>query len=242
VEDNPELLDSLAHELNTEYQVFKAENGEIGLHIAKSEMPDIIVSDVMMPIMNGHQLCIKVKGDLSICHIPVILLTALDSVDYKREGLEHGADAYVEKPFDLKMLKAQIKNLIKNRQMLKQKFLIPSSGVEDVSPTNHDQEFLKKIQDYVLSNLDSEELSVENTAKELGMSRPVLYRKIKALTDLSPQQFVINIKLKEAARIIKEENQNISETAYMVGFSDPKYFSQTFKKHFGMTPSQYLNS
>ncbi|TLX72787.1 response regulator [Labilibacter sediminis] len=240
VEDNPELLESLAHEFSSDYQVFTAQNGEEGLQLTKSEMPDIVVSDVMMPVMNGHQLCLKIKGDLSICHIPIVLLTALDSVDYKREGLEHGADAYVEKPFDLKMLRAQISNLLKNRSMLKQKFLIPSSGVADSSPTNNDQLFLEKIQNHVIQNLDSDELSVESTAKELGMSRPVLYRKIKALTDLSPQQFVMNIKLKEAARIMKEENKNISETAFMVGFSDPKYFSQTFKKHFGMTPTQYL--
>ncbi len=240
VEDNPELLETLALELSHDYQVLKAADGVEGLRMANEQMPHIIVSDVMMPNMNGHQLCLKLKSELMTCHIPIILLTALDSPEYKREGIEHGADAYLEKPFDIKLLRAQITNLLKNRQLLKQKFLLPSSNVEDSSPTNADSQFLEKIRAYVIANLDNPELSVEATASEVGISRPVLYRKIKSLTDLSPQQFLMTIKLKEAARIMKEEGRNISETAYTIGFSDPKYFSQIFKKHFGITPSQYL--
>jgi DNA-binding response OmpR family regulator/ligand-binding sensor domain-containing protein len=240
IEDNPELLESLAQELSSDFFVIKATDGLEGLKIAKKQIPDIIISDVMMPNMNGHQLCIKVKSDLSLCHIPIILLTALDSADYKREGIEHGADAYIEKPFDLNFLRAQINNLLKNRSILKKKFLIPFNKEEEHSPTNKNEVFLERIQSHIISNIDDTNMSVETLAKDLGMSRPVLYRKIKALTDLSPQQFVINLKLKEAARIMKEESKNISETAFMVGFTDPKYFSQTFKKHFGMTPSQYL--
>lgn len=240
VEDNPELLETLAQEFSHDYQVFMAADGVEGVSMANELMPDIIVSDVMMPNMNGHQLCLKLKSELMTCHIPIILLTALDSPEYKREGIEHGADAYLEKPFDIKLLRAQITNLLKSRQLLKKKFLLPSSNVEESSPTNADQQFLEKIRTYVIQNIDNPELSVEATASEVGISRPVLYRKIKSLTDLSPQQFLMTIKLKEAARIMKEEGRNISETAYMVGFSDPKYFSQIFKKHFGMTPSQYL--
>ncbi len=240
VEDNPELLDNLAIELSSQYQVLKAADGEQGYMLAMEEMPDIIVSDVMMPKMNGHQLCVKIKGELSTCHIPIVLLTALDSPDYKREGLEHGADAYLEKPFDIKLLKVQIANLLKNRQLLKQKFLEPSTKLEEVSTNRTDQVFLEQIKAFVITNIDSEKLTVENTARELGMSRPVLYRKIKSMTDVSPQQFLMTIKLQEAARIMKDEGKNISETAYMIGFTDPKYFSQTFKKYFGVTPSQYL--
>ncbi|TAJ14507.1 hybrid sensor histidine kinase/response regulator [Marinilabiliaceae bacterium JC017] len=240
VEDNPELLETLCLELSNDYQVYKAADGAEGVEKAMEIMPDIIVSDVMMPKMNGHQLCLKLKSELVTCHIPIILLTALDSPEYKREGIEHGADAYLEKPFDIKLLRAQIKNLLKNRQLLKKKFLLPSSNVKEASPTNADEEFLEKIRTYIINNIDNPELSVEATASEIGISRPVLYRKIKSLTDLSPQKFLMTIKLKEAARIMKEEKRNISETAYMIGFSDPKYFSQIFKKHFGMTPSQYL--
>ncbi len=240
VEDNPELLDNLAIELSSHYQVLKAADGEEGYTLATKKMPDIIVSDVMMPKMNGHQLCVKLKGELSTCHIPIVLLTALDSPDYKREGLEHGADAYLEKPFDIKLLKVQIANLLKNRQLLKQKFLEPSTKLEEVSTNSTDQVFLEQIKAFVINNIDSEKLTVENTARELGMSRPVLYRKIKSMTDVSPQQFLMTIKLQEAARIMKDEGKNISETAYMIGFTDPKYFSQTFKKYFGVTPSQYL--
>ncbi len=240
VEDNPELLEALKLDFNTEYNVFGASNGKEGIDKVEEYMPDIIISDVMMPEMNGHQLCQHLKNNLSTCHIPIILLTALDSPDYKREGLEYGADAYLEKPFDLKLLRAQVTNLLKSRLLLKQKFQEPESELKEVAPTNTDQLFLEKIKTYVIENIDKDELSVENTAIELGMSRPVLYRKIKSLTDLSPQQLLMTIKLKEAARILKEENKNISETAYMIGFTDPKYFSQTFKKYFGMTPSEYL--
>jgi DNA-binding response OmpR family regulator/ligand-binding sensor domain-containing protein/nitrogen-specific signal transduction histidine kinase len=240
IEDNPELLESLTQEFSNEFNVIKATDGLDGFKMAKKHIPDIIISDVMMPNMNGHELCLKVKRDLSICHIPIILLSALDSADYKREGIEHGADAYIEKPFDLKFLRAQVNNLLKNRNLLKNKFLIPFNKVEEYSPTNKDQEFLERIQSHIISNMEDTSMSVETLAKNMGMSRPVLYRKIKALTDLSPQQFVINLKLKEAARIMQKENKNISETAFMVGFTDPKYFSQTFKKHFGITPSQYL--
>ncbi|MCG8581745.1 MAG: ATP-binding protein [Bacteroidales bacterium] len=242
VEDNPELLDNLAIELSASYQVIKASDGQEGVQKALEQIPDIIISDVMMPNMNGHQLCVKLKSELATCHIPIILLTALDSPDYKREGLEHGADAYLEKPFDIKLLRAQITNLLKNRQLLRERFLQPSTKVEDVSTNNTDKAFLEQIKNYVLENIDSEKLSVESTAKELGMSRPVLYRKIKSMTNVSPQQFLMTIKLKEAARIMKEEEKNISETAYLIGFTDPKYFSQTFKKYFGVTPSQYLKS
>ncbi|WP_439183365.1 response regulator transcription factor [Carboxylicivirga taeanensis] len=240
VEDNPELLDNLAIELSDQYQVLKASNGEEGFQVASQELPDIIVSDVMMPKMNGHQLCVKLKSELSTCHIPIVLLTALDSPEYKREGLEHGADAYLEKPFDIKLLRVQIANLLKNRQLLKKQFLEPSTQVEEVTTNSTDQAFLEQIKAFVINNLDSEKLTVKNTAKELGMSRPVLYRKIKSMTDVSPQQFLMTIKLQEAARIMKEDGKNISETAYLIGFTDPKYFSQTFKRYFGVTPSQYL--
>lgn len=240
VEDNPELLEALKQDFSKDYNVFGATNGKEGLEKVNEYMPDIIISDVMMPEMNGHQLCQQLKNDLSTCHIPIILLTALDSPDYKREGLEHGADAYLEKPFDLKLLRAQVSNLLKSRQQLRKKFQEPESELKEVAPTNADEQFLEKIKSYVIENIDKDELSVESTAIELGMSRPVLYRKIKSLTDLSPQQLLMTVKLKEAARILKEENKNISETAYMTGFTDPKYFSQTFKKYFGMTPSEYL--
>ncbi|WP_146192264.1 hybrid sensor histidine kinase/response regulator transcription factor [Marinilabilia rubra] len=240
VEDNTELIETLASELQNFFRVFKAYNGQQGIDMANEIMPDLIISDVMMPVLNGHQLCIKLKSDLNTCHVPIILLTALDSLEYKKEGIERGADAYIEKPFDINLLITQIKTLLRNRELLKNKFLLPSSEIKDTFPSNPDQNFLEKIREFVVSNIDNPELSVEATAAEIGISRPVLYRKIKSLTNLSPQHFLMTIKLKEAARIMKQEEKNISETAYMIGFSDPKYFSQIFKKHFGMTPSQYL--
>jgi ligand-binding sensor domain-containing protein/DNA-binding response OmpR family regulator/two-component sensor histidine kinase len=242
VEDNKELLTALANDLQTDYRILQAQDGVEGIKMAGQHLPDIIVSDVMMPNMNGHELCLKLKGNLTTCHIPIVLLTALDSPEYKREGFEHGADAYLEKPFDLKVLRSQINTLLRNRAILKRKFLVPQSSDRETPKVSEDQQLLDKVQNYVLANLDNDSLSVETTASEIGVSRPVLYRKIKALTDLSPQQYMMTIKLKEAARIMKEEHKNISETAYAIGFSDPKYFSQIFKKYFGTSPSGYIKS
>ncbi|TLX76421.1 response regulator [Labilibacter sediminis] len=239
VEDNQELLESLQHELSGQYIVSTADNGEAGLQLAKKIVPDLIISDVMMPKMSGHQLCLNVKNDISICHIPVILLTALNSDDFKNEGLEYGADAYIEKPFDLKILLSQIANLLRNRSMLKNKFLIPTNSIEDSAPTKKDSIFLEKIRSYILKNLLNESLSVETLAQQFNMSRPVLYRKIKALTNMSPQQFVLLVRLKEAARILKTEKRSIGEITIMIGFTDQKYFSNAFKKQFGITPSQF---
>ncbi len=243
VEDNPELRQTLLEEFAENYRVFGAADGEEGVKMAKRHLPRLIISDVMMPHKNGHELCAELKDALETCHIPIILLTALDSPDYKREGLEYGADAYVEKPFEIKLLKAQVANLIKSREVLKKKYLLPSSTTtEQTEATEHPgEELLEKIKDYALGHLLDPKLSVETLAAEVGVSRPVLYRRVKSLTDLSPQQFLLIIRLNEAARLLRSGNANVSEAAYDAGFSDPKYFSQIFKKHFGVSPSQYVN-
>lgn len=240
IEDNTDIINLIESELQSNYKIYKAANGGEGIEIAYTISPDIILSDIMMPELNGFQVCARLKRDIRTCHIPIILMTALSSKEYKADSLDLGADAYIEKPFEMELLKAQLNNLINNRNLLKKKFLVPASNLEDVSPSNTDQEFLTKIRNYILENLDAQELSVESTAASIGISRPVLYRKIKSLTNLSPQQFILIIKLKEAARIMKHDHKNISETAYMTGFSDPKYFSMLFKKQFGITPSQFL--
>lgn len=246
VEDNPELRQTLVEELSEKYTVIEAADGVEGVRLAKQQLPRIIISDVMMPHKSGHELCAELKEALETCHIPIILLTALDSPEYKREGLEYGADAYMEKPFEIKLLLTQISNLVKNREIIKKKFLIPTHKKEEVdsreSLPDPNEVLLQKVRDYVLDNILDSKLSVETAAIEVGLSRPVLYRKIKSLTDLSPQQFILTIRLNEAARLIKTTAMNISEAAYDTGFSDPKYFSQIFKKHFGMTPSQYIKS
>lgn len=242
VEDNPELRQTLVDEFSTDYQVLEAADGVEGVRLAKQYLPRIIISDVMMPHKSGHELCSELKEALETCHIPIILLTALDSPEYKREGLEYGADAYMEKPFEVRLLRTQILNLLKSREVLKKKYLLPSASVviEDSPVISPNEELLEKVKSFALNNLLNPKLSVETTAIEVGLSRPVLYRKIKSLTDLSPQQFLLTIRLNEAARVLKLGVKNVSEAAYDTGFSDPKYFSQIFKKHFGKTPSQYV--
>ncbi len=240
VEDNQELLNFMSNVLSTEFNILKAVNGKEGLEIANQKHVDLIVSDIMMPEMNGTQLCNAIKSEISLCHIPLILLTSLSDLEFKIEGLKTGADAYIEKPFDIEHLLAQINNLLVSRQQLKEKFAIHlDNSQDDIATNNLDSEFLKKTKEMVLDNLTNPEFNVEKFASELCMSRPVLYRKLKALTDQSPQDYIRIIRLKEAAHRLKKGIMSISDVAYDVGFSDPKYFSTSFKKMFGCSPSQY---
>lgn len=242
VEDNHELMDFITSVLSSHFEVFKAYHGKAGLKLIKEKNPDLIISDIMMPVMDGNQMCQKIKSDIATCHIPVILLTALNTLEYKIEGLNVGADAYIEKPFDINFLLAQIKNLLNTRQRLKEKYAFHSSVPEsEVTHNDLDNEFLLKAKSFVLNNLDNQELSVEMLAGELAMSRPVLYRKLKAITDQSPQDFIRLIRLQEAKKLLKQGKQNITEIAFETGFADPKYFSTSFKKLFGCTPTQFIN-
>lgn len=242
VEDSKELSTFLGNELSEDYQVLHASNGQEGLDIIKETEPDIIVSDIMMPVMDGRVFCTHLKKNIETCHIPIILVTALTSSDYKIEGYELGADGYIEKPFDLRILKSKISNLLNSHKTLKEKFLKQEDSSEKINYKNElDQEFIQKCMDIVNQNLDNSSFTVEEFSKQLFMSRPVLYRKLKALTDQSPQDFVKIIRLKKAAELIKTGKFSISEIAYNTGFSDPKYFSTSFKKFFGVSPSKYDN-
>jgi signal transduction histidine kinase/ligand-binding sensor domain-containing protein/DNA-binding response OmpR family regulator len=241
VEDNEELMDFMSGILSKYFNVTKAANGKEGLISAKQAHPDLIISDIMMPIMDGNQMTQKLKSDITTCHIPLILLTALNTLEYRIEGLNIGADAYIEKPFDINYLVAQINNLLSTRNRLKEKYTIHASVPESkVTYNDLDGQFLAKAKNYVLDNIGNHELSVEMLAGELAMSRPVLYRKLKALTDQSPQDYIRLIRLQEAKKLLKTGNQNITEIAFETGFSDPKYFSTSFKKLFGKTPSQFI--
>jgi ligand-binding sensor domain-containing protein/AraC-like DNA-binding protein/nitrogen-specific signal transduction histidine kinase len=240
VEDNKELLNFMINYLSQHYKVYGAENGKEGLKFAAEKYPDLIISDIMMPLMDGNQMCQRLKSDITTCHIPVILLTALNTLEYRIEGLNVGADAYIEKPFDINYLMAQVNNLLNSRHMLKEKYAIHAAIPEsELAHNNLDAEFLAECKSFVLANLDNPDLTVEGLAKNLSISRPVLYRKIKALTDQSAQDFMRLIRLQEAKKLLKNGNLNIAEVAYQTGFADPKYFSTSFKKFFGKTPSQY---
>ncbi len=240
VEDNNDVRAYIKKHLDQEYNVKEAKNGMEGLTLAQKTVPDLIVSDVMMPGMSGISLCEKLKKDEKTSHIPVILLTALASQASKVEGIETGADDYMIKPFDKKELAVRVKNLIRQRQLLRRKYsrqviLEPKT----VAITSADERFLKKAMHLLEVHLDDSTFSVEIFSRELGMSRTQLFRKLQALTNRSPQDFIRDFRLQRAAELLRKKAGNISEVAYQVGFNNLSYFTKRFKEQFGKTPSEY---
>ncbi|TRX70299.1 two-component regulator propeller domain-containing protein [Carboxylicivirga sp. M1479] len=240
VDDNPQVIEYLTSVLENTYQITTAENGQKAFDLLEKRSFDLVVSDVMMPIMTGIELCDKMKKDVQTSHIPVILLTAKTSLENSIEGLNTGADAYVPKPFNPDLLKAYIDNLLKNREKLKEIFtgnaIIQPS---EITSTSVDEKFITKALEVVRLNMEDEAFGVEELGSELGMSRSNLHRKIKALTNKSTTDFIRTIRLKEAAaKLISTEDQ-ISEIAYKVGFNSSSYFIKSFKKEFNMSPGQY---
>ncbi|MGO4770490.1 two-component regulator propeller domain-containing protein [Flavobacterium sp. W22_SRS_FK3] len=242
IEDNTELRKYLFDFLSDYYKVYDAENGEEGLKICRQIKPILCVADVMMPVMDGLEFCKELKNDEFISHIPVVLLTALGENVDKVKGYETGADGYLVKPFEPSLLKTVIENIIKSRLDLKVKF---SGEVESkISLLTHspiDEEFMEKITNLINDNLSEEDLSTEFLCDKLGVSSSKLYRKIKELTDLAPNEFIRTIRLKKSAELLKTKKYNVSEVTNMVGFNDPLYFSRCFKKQFGFPPSKLIN-
>jgi DNA-binding response OmpR family regulator len=240
VEDNAELRQMLEESLSPIFEVLAAEDGKQGLEIAGNRIPDLVVSDIMMPLVDGLQLCDRLKSDRETSHIPVILLTAKATLDDRITGLQHRADAYISKPFSLKHLVTQINNLIENRRQLQEIFreeMMVSENRSAALPVRN--EFLTDLERYILRNLENAEFNVALLAKHAAMSQPVLYRKIKALTGLSVNDFIKSIRLRRAAELLKEPERTVYEVAYMVGFADRKYFSREFKKAYDLTPSAF---
>lgn len=241
IEDNVELRLFLIDYLSDFYIVHGAKNGEEGLNMCRNIKPVLCVVDVMMPIMDGFHFVEKLKNDDNISHTPIIMLTALSEDESKIKGYTLGVDGYLVKPFDPSLLKTRIENIIKTRFELKQKF---SGEVEsDISSLTHSQidiEFISKITDLIEKNIDDIELTTNFLHSELAMSSSKLYRKIKQLTDLSPNEFIRTVRLKKSAQLLKTKNYNVSEVAEMVGFSDPQYFGRCFKKQFGHSPSSVI--
>lgn len=241
IEDNQDVRFYLKSQLKNKFNIKETENGLEGKELATHIIPDLIICDIMMPGMNGIDVCQFLKEDLRTSHIPIILLTARVTIPQIKEGLRHGADDYITKPFNAELLQTRIDNLILNREKLREAFS-KKILVEDavtVEKPSMDERFLMKVHQYIISNIDDPELSIENLAVEVGMSRTQLYRKIKAITDMSPQKLVLSIRLKAAASCLKEERLNVSETCARVGFSDPSYFSKRFKAFFNISPSEY---
>ncbi|WP_224994252.1 two-component regulator propeller domain-containing protein [Cesiribacter sp. SM1] len=240
VEDNEGIRKYLQQLLSPLFQVGAAANGREAYEIAIAQMPDLIISDVMMPEMDGISLVKALKSDVRTSHIPVVLLTARTSLIFKKEGLETGADDYVTKPFSESLLKTRIINLLKNRQLLREKFqleLVTEPG--DIAITTSDQKFLADLTRILDEQLDNPELKAELIAREIGISHSVIYKKIKSLTGLSLVEFIRDYRLKCAARLLSQYALPVVDVCVKVGFSDRKYFSQMFKKRFGKSPSEW---
>lgn len=241
VEDNDEARQLLNDIFSSRYKITQAANGSEGLKAAIEHQPDIIISDVMMPEMSGTQMCAKLKRNVQTSHIPIVLLTARTAMEYKIEGVETGADDYITKPFNIKLLRARVKNLLKNREIIKQKFKAdPKAELKDVANNSVDFKLLEKARAIIEKYIDNTEFDVNDFAREMGLGRTRLYSKIKGVTGHTPNDFILSIRLKKAAEmLLKQPQMNVSEIAYAVGFSTPRYFSRCFREHFGVTPSKY---
>ena len=244
VEDDEEIRNYLVSELDSSYRVVQCRNGKEALQILASNAPDLILSDVMMPEVDGLTLLRKIKQNIKINHIPVVLLTAKNSESDNIEGLSFGADAYLTKPFNIDMVKITIDNLLRNREVLKNNFSgnqEQDSNIVYIKPESSDDKLMKKIMKAINNNISNPELNVEMIAAEVGISRVHLYRKLKELTNQSTRDFIRNIRLKQAeALLMSDKNYNVSEIALLVGFNNATYFSNAFKELYGMSPSKYV--
>ena len=244
VEDNKDLLSFIKENINKQYAVYESSNGKDGLEKAFETIPDLIISDIKMPEMDGIELCEKIKADERTSHIPVILLTARSTMENKMEGLETGADDYITKPFKIQELRVRVNNLIEQRKKLREQFrkefiLEP----KDIKVASADEKFLNRILEILEQNYTDEDFTSEEFSKKAGLSRMQLHRKLHALTDQSTSEFIRNFRLKRALKLLSAKKGNISEIAFEVGFSNPSYFTECFKVLFGFSPSEYhLNS
>ncbi|MCL6266327.1 hybrid sensor histidine kinase/response regulator transcription factor [Flagellimonas myxillae] len=241
VEDHEELRGYVRGVLEAHYKVIEASNGENGLKVALKQIPDLIISDIMMPGMDGMKFCRSLKSSVVTSHIPIILLTALSSMDDKLRGYEIGADDYVTKPFSEELLLAKVKSLLHNRELIRRKFntdglLLP----RDLALNSTDQGFLEKLTELIETHLDAPDFGANQLSREMGMSHSVLYKKIKALSGMNMVEFIRDYKLRIAKKLLENQSNSVTEVCYKVGYSDRKYFSKLFKQRFGVPPSSFL--
>jgi signal transduction histidine kinase/ligand-binding sensor domain-containing protein/DNA-binding response OmpR family regulator len=242
VEDNNEVRAYVKSIFMNEFVILEAEDGKEGVSLALEEIPDIIVSDVMMPVMDGISMTRQLKSNSKTSHIPIILLTARTSLIFKVEGLETGADDYVNKPFNPKVLQLKVRNVVRAREVMRKAFRDNDTLTIEprrVTLTSVDEEFVQKALHSIEKNMSNAEYSVEELGLDVGMSRMQLYRKLKALTGQSANEFIRTIRLKRAAQLLEQNQLTIAEITYEVGFNDLQYFRECFKKLFGATPSEY---
>ena len=256
VEDNSELRKFLKSIFRTDYHIIEAANGEEGKEKAIKHVPDIIISDVMMPVKDGFQMMQELRRDITTSHIPLILLTAKTAIESKLEGLEYGADDYITKPFNATYLKARVRNILLSRAKLQESYrkkLLNDRWKEDEDKSGendtkapamspNDQKFMNKLMELMERNIDNGDLIVDDLVKDMAVSRSVFFKKLKSLTGLAPVEFIKEIRINKAVQLIESGEFSITQIAYMVGINDPRYFSKCFKQKMGMTPTEYKDS
>ena len=241
VEDNLELLQLLSDMFESEYRVITATNGEEGLSKTLEHQPDIVLSDWMMPVMSGSEMCLKIKSNFAVCHIPVILLTAKVGVEHNMESLKLGADDYITKPFNVNLLLARCNNLVAGRKLLQEKFAQSDEfNPQSVASNEMDKNFLERASDVIEENIENPDFNIDEFSRKMNLSRTGLFNKIKGVTGQTPNEFIINMKMKKASFLLTNHPEfNITDITYQLGFNSPKYFSKCFKNQFGVTPSEY---
>ncbi|MDR0413781.1 MAG: response regulator [Dysgonamonadaceae bacterium] len=243
VEDDIDILNYIDSELSSKYKIYRANNGKEGLGKALKYIPDLVVSDIVMPEMDGLTLCKLLKSNDKTCHIPIILLTAKTNVEQRIEGLERGADSYIPKPFNLKHLETRIEKLLELREKLKLKYKAgPEEAEAEIQVLSSDEKLFLKFNEKLREQISNPNLSVSSISRELGLSRVHLNRRLKLINNESPGNYIRNFRLKQAALLLTNKRMSIAEVAYAVGFSSHAYFSNIFKEHFGMSPSEYIEA
>jgi DNA-binding response OmpR family regulator len=239
IDDNSDIRTYVKSLLSVEYRVLEAADGIKGIKLAMKYIPDIIISDVMMPGLDGVECCRRLKSELQTSHIPVILLTACSLDEQRIQGYDGGADSYISKPFNSQLLLSRLRNLIANRRQLKQ-FFEDNQAIEKESISDLDKDFISRFKMLVEERMKDPNLNVENMGREMGMSRVQLYRKLKSLTNYSPNELLRQMRLKKSSFLLAASEMTVSEIAYEVGFTSPSYFTKCYKELFGESPTDFL--
>lgn len=241
VEDNVEMLAFVVRQLSPVYQILTATNGVEALKVLEGHTVNLIVSDIMMPEMDGLELCDRIKSDLDYSHIPIVLLTAKTTLQSKIDGLKSGADAYIEKPFSVEYLKVSVANLLSNHEKLHAAFAhSPFIQTNSMAMTKADETFLKTLNEVIVANMQNPDFCLDDMASLLNMSRSSLNRKIKGVLDMTPNDYIRLERLKKAAQLLREGECKVNEVCYMVGFNTPSYFTKCFQKQFGILPKDFV--
>ena len=241
VDDNPDILMFIKQALSEQYTIFEAENGKKGLEVAKRVTPNLIITDLIMPIMDGIEFCEVLKTTKTTSHIPLVMLTAKSSQESEIEGLKYGADAYIRKPFNVELLELKLANILKHREELRKRFKQEVTlQPKEITVTSLDEKFLQNAVEVVEKHMMNTDFNVEMLVREMGYSRSNLYLKFKELTGLSSSEFIRNIRLKRAIQFLDSSDLSVKEIMFRTGFSTASYFSKCFKKQFGVVPSEYV--